>query len=1093
MSNLSDVRSQSYFLLSFLLIFLLTNKLPGQNTVSINELMASNHSIIADEDGEYADWIELYNYGENPVRLKGWGLSDNHEKPFKWVFPDVTIQPGMYLLVWASGKDRSTQSLHTNFSISSDGEPVILTNENGILSDHVPETRLPGNVSYGRYPDATGAFHYFYQPTPNAANTTIGLTELLTQPDFSHEAGFFSGPFNLTISHANPELTIIYTIDGSEPKADNIGGKTYQYMNSYPNGGLLTNSIQTYIYDQFITIQDRTFEPNKVSAISSTSNANPKYLPNIPIKKATVVKARVLQNGVEGPMRASTFFISSSAAFHFNNLPIISLSFNENDFFEYNNGIYVAGKDFVTSSGGRICGYGNYNRRGPENEKGSYFEFFQNNTRVFNQGAGIRITGNCSRNFVFKSTRIIARSEYDKKNLLNYGFFKNSPAVMADPQFKRLIMRNPNSFDYAFSELFHGIFEGVLGRIQPAIQFMNGELWGLTLLRERFDADHLFHNHGLNPDNVAIIKIGYGWDVGQPGQEHLNRVWYISEGKQEDLDDFFSMKDFIAKNNMASSGLYQMAKQRLDMESYVNHMILKTFAGDNHYAPEIVFWKTRVAENSNLGDGRWRVFVKDFDAATSISENIIQMFAEKKYPRDFGAEIFTSLLKNEEFKTIFINRFADLLNSFLTRERFDKIINDIFDDIIPVWEEVSTERWGDFNLSNPPRGFDNTDKVSLLEWSNIHPARQRTHIRNFFKIPGNVNFTLNISDVGQGHLKINTIDILGDTPGIADNPYPWTGIYFQGIPVKLEAVPAPGYVFSHWEGIENANTPIIYRTFTQSSVSVKAHFKKGQILYSWNFNHLPQGVISDIPSDFAGGNQGLITYQGNGAGYMDRVNDGTLLNAMEGELTGYGLRVRNPSAERELVIEAPTTGFRNIVFSYATKRTTYGAEIQKVQYRTSLDGVWRDLGDNVRVEEQWKLQRFILPANADNNPDFALKILFGGEQTTGESGNNRFDNVRLEGLGFTVSVNNDVSEIDTGIDGNKMKLWYNNEILYLDNPYQGNKEITIYSMNGIVAAKYKINGSGHHKLSFSGQNGLYIARITGSEWSSNMRFIVMNP
>lgn len=1065
----------------------------SQATVSINEIMASNKSTVADEDGDYADWIELYNYGENPVSLMGWGLTDDSEKPFKWVFPDVTIESGMYLLVWASGKDRNTHPFHTNFRISSDGEPVMLTNEKGILSDHVPETQLPGDVSFGRYPDGTGAFHYFYQPTPNAANISTGFTELLTLPDFSHEAGFYTDPIDLTISYPNPEITIVYTLDGSEPKLDNIGGKTYQYINSYPDGDFLTNSIQTYTYNNFITIKDRTNEPNKVSAISSTNNTNPKYLPDNPIKKATVVKARVLQNGIEGPIKTATFFISNSNAFHFNNLPVISLSFNENDFFEYNDGIYVAGKDFVTSSGGRICGYGNYNRRGRENEKGSYFEFFQNNTRVYNQGVGARIAGNCSRNLAFKSVRLYARSEYDENNRLNHWFFNHSTSSMDSPQFKRLLMRNPNSFDYAFSELFQGIFEGVLGRIQPAIQFMNGELWGLTLLRERFDADHLFHNYGINPDNIAIIKIGYGWDVGQPGQEHLNRVWYISEGYQEDLDDFFDMKDFIANNDMSTPELYQMANQRLDVESYVNHMVMKTFAGDNHYAPEIVFWKTRDAENNNLGDGRWRVFVKDFDAATSISENIIQMFAERKYPRAFGAEIFTSLLKNEEFKTIFINRFADLLNSFLTTERFDKIINDIFENISPVWEEVSTERWGNTNLSNPSRGFEDTHKNSLLEWSNIHPPRQRDHIRNFFKIPGNVNITLNVSDAGHGYIKINTIDILKDTPGIADNPYPWTGVYFQGIPVQLEAIPAPGYVFSHWEGIGNAISPIESRTFTQNSASVKAHFKKGQILHSWNFNYLPQGNISDIPADLNAGNQGLITYQGNGAGYMDRVNDGTLINAIEGVHAGYGLRVRNPSADRELVIEAPTTGFRNIVFSYATMRTTNGAEIQKVQYRTSLDGEWQDLGDIVRVEEQWKLQRFILPASADNNPDFALKILFRGEQSKGESGNNRFDNIRIEGLGLTVSVNDDVFENDAGIQENKIKLWYNNEVLYLDNPYQGNSELTIYSINGIVAANYKISGSGHHKLFFSGQNGLYIARITGSGWSSNMRFMVINP
>lgn len=1086
MGKLSGVHSQYYFLFSLLFSFLMTNTLSGQGTVSINEIMASNNTTIADEDEEYEDWIELYNYGQEGVNLEGWGLTDNYENPFKWVFPDLTIKPGMYLLVWASGKDRSTHPLHTNFSISSDGEPIILTMKNGILVDQVPETQLPGDVSYGRYPNVTGDFHYFYQPTPNAANTTIGLAEILTLPDFSHEAGFFNSPVSLTISHPNPQGTIIYTLDGSEPKQENIGGITYQYKNSYPDGDFFTNSFQTHTYHTPIPINDRTSEPNKISAISTTNNTNPGYLPNSTVKKATVVKARVLQNGIEGPVRTATFFISNSNAFHFKNLPIISLSFNEDDFFEYNNGIYVAGKDFVSSSGGIICGYGNYNRRGHENEKVSYFEYFQNNTRVYNQGVGIRIAGNCSRNLAFKTTRLVARYEYDENNRINHSFFNHPPASMGSPQFKRLLMRNPNSFDYAFSELFQGIFEGVLGRIQPAIQFMNGELWGLTLLRERFDSDHLFHNYGINPDNVAIIKIGYGWDVGQPGQENQQRVWYISEGRQEDMDDFIEMKDFIAKNNMSNPEKYRMANQRLDIESYVNHMILKTFAGDNHYAPEMVFWKIRDAENNDLGDGRWRVFIKDFDAATSISDNIIKMFAENKYPRSFGAEIFTSLLKNEEFKTVFINRFADLLNTFLTKERFDKIIHDIFDNVSPIWEEFSTGRWGNANLSNPSMGFEGTHKTSLLNWSTIHPSRQRDHIRNFFKIPGNVKITLHVSDTGHGHIKINTINILGDTPGIPDNPYPWTGIYFQGVPVQLEAIPAPGYVFSHWEGLEDRYTPHASQAFTQNSVWVKAHFKTSNFFYSWNFNKLPQGNITDISSDLDGENQGLITYQGNGTGYMDRVNDGTILNAIEGAPAGYGLRVRNPSADKELVIEAPTTGYRNISFSYATKRTTNGAEMQVVQYRTSPDREWQVLEDIVRVEEEWKIQRFGLPASADNNPDFAIRILFKGENTSDQTGNCRFDNIRFEGLSLTDSVNDDGSENDAF-------LWYNNGILYLDNPYEGNSELMIYNISGIVATNYNISGSGQHKLSFSGQNGLYIARITGGGRSSSMKFLVISP
>ncbi len=75
--------------------------------VRVNEVMASNGVTLADEDGDFEDWIELYNEGQEAVDLTGWGLSDNASNAFKWTFPEGTvIGAGEYLLVWASGKDR---------------------------------------------------------------------------------------------------------------------------------------------------------------------------------------------------------------------------------------------------------------------------------------------------------------------------------------------------------------------------------------------------------------------------------------------------------------------------------------------------------------------------------------------------------------------------------------------------------------------------------------------------------------------------------------------------------------------------------------------------------------------------------------------------------------------------------------------------------------------------------------------------------------------------------------------------------------------------------------------------------------------------
>ena len=77
--------------------------------VFINELMTSNGTTLADENGDSPDWFELYNAGTEPVPLAGWGLSDDPGRPFKWVLRDGAIAPSGFLLLYASGKDRQPQ------------------------------------------------------------------------------------------------------------------------------------------------------------------------------------------------------------------------------------------------------------------------------------------------------------------------------------------------------------------------------------------------------------------------------------------------------------------------------------------------------------------------------------------------------------------------------------------------------------------------------------------------------------------------------------------------------------------------------------------------------------------------------------------------------------------------------------------------------------------------------------------------------------------------------------------------------------------------------------------------------------------------
>jgi hypothetical protein len=129
------------------------------------------------------------------------------------------LQPGEYLLVWASGKDRknSGSPLHTNFSISSGGEEIIITTPDDQIVDQIPPVLIPAGISYGRFPDGTGDFYYFREPTPGEQNNTARYAGILDKVEFSHEPGFYSSDVSLELSHPENDVTIYYTWNGSVP------------------------------------------------------------------------------------------------------------------------------------------------------------------------------------------------------------------------------------------------------------------------------------------------------------------------------------------------------------------------------------------------------------------------------------------------------------------------------------------------------------------------------------------------------------------------------------------------------------------------------------------------------------------------------------------------------------------------------------------------------------------------------------------------------------------------------------------------------------------------------------------------------------
>ena len=149
-----------------------TDDMAGPSVV-INELMADNDNIHADPQGDYDDWLELYNLTDSAVLLTGMYLSDKEDEPTKWQFPENTEIPANgYLIVWLDEDIDDPEGLHADFKLSKSGEAALLVdtdaNGNQVL-DSITFGEQETDISFGRLPDGTGDFQ-IVQATPGAPN-----------------------------------------------------------------------------------------------------------------------------------------------------------------------------------------------------------------------------------------------------------------------------------------------------------------------------------------------------------------------------------------------------------------------------------------------------------------------------------------------------------------------------------------------------------------------------------------------------------------------------------------------------------------------------------------------------------------------------------------------------------------------------------------------------------------------------------------------------------------------------------------------------------------------------------------------------------
>jgi hypothetical protein len=711
-----------------------------------------------------------------------------------------------------------------------------------------------------------------------------------------------------------------------------------------------------------------------------------------PLRRAplTVVRARAFKDGhLPSAVATRTFFHGPPPATG-SNLPLISLAGEEAGLFGYQDGLYVAG------AGRDATGTPHYLERGEGWERPLHFAFFEpDGTLALEQDAGARIHGGWTRNLAQKSLRLYARARHGESTF-DHPFFPDLP----QDRFKRVILRNSGN-DNGQTMFRDAMMQRLVEHLpietqayRPSVVYLNGNYWGIHNLRERQDGHYLAGNYGLSADDFDIL----GYDPNQPH--------HVIQGDASHFDQTLA---YLATNNPADPVHYAYLQTRIDTANFADYNLAQIYFNNTDWpGNNNRWWRKRTAGHephaAHGHDGRWRWMLFDtdfgFGHAGGHQNNTLAFATTNSIGRtswpnpEWSTLLLRRLLENPAFRGDFINRYADLLNTAFLPDRVVGVIDDMAAVIEPEMPR-HLARWG-----RPTTLPDWRNQVNTMRnFAQNRPAAAREHLRAHFGLGQDRWVTLDVSLPSAGHILINRTAIGPATPGVnAAAPYPWSGRYFNGVPIRLSAVAAPGFRFSHWQGpgIDGLTTPVIEQITPWSNLSVTAVFEEARepaLMHYWSFNRPdallgPTFTIGPASLRIAPAPADELT-SGTGQGFAGENNQ---LN----EPAGSHLRLNQPLGA-VVTLELPTTGYENPVLRYETRRSGQGAGIQELA--ASSDGSHFVPLTTIIVENDDPVLRTIplggIPG-ANNNPRFALRITFA-QGAGGTAGNHRFDNISLSG------------------------------------------------------------------------------------------------
>jgi len=748
----------------------------------INEVMASNTNTVKDLQGEYDDWIELFNAGDYAIDVGGMYLTDEPGNPTKWMIPNdspgtTTIAAGRFLLIWVDG-DEQDSGLHASFSLDAEGDDILLFDRDGrTLIDGFSFIDQRTDISYGRYPDGDQDLRYMVFSTPQAANNETYIGNV-ADTKFSQDRGFYDAPFSLIISTVTEGAEIYYTTDGIVPSPTNgltytgaipISTTTCVRAIAYKPGWLETNvDTHTYIFPRDVVRQPANIPgyPNPWTWLGSNKYAYHDY----------EMDPVVVNDGAY-----SLMIIDSLKT-----IPTMSLVTGRSamDTYYWGSGESPASIELIY----------------PDDPNGS-------------------IQADCgvephSHNRLKRSMRLNFRTVYGDSKFRS-DIFERAP-LSGDSALKsinKIVLRggnnrswarvwNPDKATYTMDQWFRDtqIAMSGLGSHGTFVHlYINGIYWGLYNPVERPDAAFAaLHLGGEDEDYYSVSHGGsYG---GSP-----TRYNYL--------------KNTLINKDMSDPDNYAEMQEYLNIESYIDYVMLSWFGGVGDW-PGNNWW----GANRNDPPEPFEYFLWDAEWSweTTRGHNngwVAPGFRSNQSGGPTIAAIWHSLRANGDFMMLFADRaYKHLFNDGVLTDqncidRYLTLNNFIHDAII-----AESARWGDSLLTvGYPRRTRNIDWLAA-EAETIGPGFMADNVAKFvgslrkegyypdvdppvFNIRGGSvasDFQMTLSNPNSSGIIYHTLD--GSDPRVSSPPQQANSLtIIEESDLKKVLVPS-GPVDENWRG-----------------------------------------------------------------------------------------------------------------------------------------------------------------------------------------------------------------------------------------------------------------------------------------------------